>query len=109
MAFGHGFRSLRTRRPRPGLSGLWAEDAHLRSPVSPLPYLGRAGATDLQAQSLSRSRLSGTRQDQESRTRNHPRSAPDGERWGRLLLDRTPTLFTPHGDFLDPIRTPGRL
>ena len=53
--------------------------------------------------------LPGARQDQEPRTRNHPRSAPDGDRLGRLLLDRTSTLFAPHGDPPDPIRTPGRL
>ena len=34
--------------------------------------------TDLQAQPLSRSRLPGTRQDQEPRTRNHHRPAPGG-------------------------------
>src|ERR1700730_13789671 len=103
MACGHGFLPLGTRRPGPELSGLWTDDAYLRSSVSPLPYPGRAGATDLQAQPLSRSDLSGTRQDQEHRTRKLPRSAPDGNRVGRLLLDRTSTLFTPHGDLLDPI------
>src|SRR3954453_4289689 len=109
MARGYGFRPLGTRRPRPGLSGLWADDAHLRSPLSPRPYLGRAGATDLQAQPLPRSHLSGTRQDQEPRTRDHHRPAPGGDRLGRLLLDRPSTLFPPHGHLLDPIRTPGRL
>ena len=91
------------------LSGLWTDDAHLRSPLSPLPYPRRPGATGLQAQPLPRSRLPRTRQDQEPRTRNHHRPAPVGDRLGRLLLDRTSTLFAPHGDPLDPIRTPGRL
>ncbi len=109
MACGHGFLSLGTRRPRPQLSGLWTDDAHLRSSAPPLPYLGRSGASHLQAQPLSRSGLSGARQDQEPGTGNHPRSAPGGHRLGRLLLDRTSTLFAPHGDLLDPIRTPGRL
>ena len=103
------FALLGTRRPRPELSGLWTHDAHLRSSVSPLPYPGWTGGTGLQAQSLSRSHLPGTRQDQEPRTRNHHRSAPDGDRLGRLLLDRTSTLFTPLVDHPDPIRTPGRL
>jgi len=109
MACGHGFLPVGTRRPRPELSGLWTDDAYLRSSLSPRPYLGRSGATDLQAQPLSRSGLSGSRQDQQPRTRNHHRSAPDGDRLGRLLLDRTSTLCAPHGDLLDSIRTPGRL
>src|SRR3954470_15579220 len=109
MAGGHSFLLLGTRRPRPELPGLWTLDAHLRSPLSPPPYLGRPGAADLQAQPLSRSDLLGARQDQEPRTRDHPRPAPGGDRLGRLLLDRPSTLLAPHGDPLDPIRSPGRL
>ena len=67
MAGGHGLLAVGTRRPGPELSGLWTDDAYLRSSVSPLPYLERSGATDLQAQPLSRSGLPGTRQDQEPR------------------------------------------
>ena len=37
------------------------------------------------------------------------RSAPSGDRLGRLLLDRTSPLFASHGDLLYPIRTLGRL
>ena len=59
LACGYRFRSLGTRRPRPRLSGLWAEDVHLRSPLSPLPYPRRAGGAGLQAQSLPRSACSG--------------------------------------------------
>jgi hypothetical protein len=70
---------------------------------------GRSSEVDLQAQSLSRSCLSRTRPDQKPRTRNHLGSPPDGDRLGRLLLDRTSALCAPLGDFLDPIRTPRRL
>src|SRR3954469_3946930 len=84
----YGLRPLGTRRPGPSLPGLRADDAHLRSPVSPVPYAGRPGATDLQAQPLSRPGLSGARQDQEPRTRDHTGPAPDGDRLGRPLLDR---------------------
>ena len=91
------------------LSGLWTDDAHLRSPLSPLPYPRRPGAIDLQAQSLPRSPLPRTRQDQEPRTGNHHRPTQLGDRLGCLLLDRPSTVFAPHGDPLDPIRTPGRL
>jgi hypothetical protein len=47
MVYGHGFLPVGTRRPGPQLSGLWTDGAHLRSSVSPLPYLGRSGATEL--------------------------------------------------------------
>src|SRR5262249_8077209 len=93
----------------PELSGLWADDAHLRSPLSPVPYPGRPGATDLQAQPLPRPGLSRARQDQEPRARTHPRLAPDGDRLGRPLLDRPSPLFAPQGGLRDPVRTPGRL
>src|SRR6185437_15010060 len=109
LARGYGLRPLGTRRPGPELSGLWADDAHLRSPLSPVPYPRRPGATDLQAQPLPRPGLSRARQDQEPRTRTHPRLAPDGDRLGRPLLDRTPTLFAPHGRPLDPVRVARRL
>ena len=46
--------------------------------------------------------LSGTRQDQEPRTRSHHRPAQVGHRLGRLLLDRTSPLLTPLGDLPDP-------
>ena len=42
-------------------------------------------------------------------TRSHHRPAQVGDRLGRLLLDRASTLFAPHGDPPDPIRTPRRL
>ena len=74
-----------------------------------VPYPRRPGRVGLQAQPLPRSRLPRTRQDQEPRTRNHHRPAQVGDRLGRLLLDRASTLFPPHGDPPDPIRTPGRL
>jgi len=98
MACGHGFRSWNSTSLTE-LSGLWTDDAYLRSSLSPLPYPGRADPTDLQAQPLSRSDLSGTRQDQEPEL-EITLPAPDGHRLGRLLLDRTSTLFTPHGDLL---------
>src|SRR5262245_5339495 len=109
LARGYGLRPLGARRPGPELSSLWADDAHLRSPVSPAPYPGRPGAPGVQAQPLPRPGLPRARQDQEPRARTHPRLAPDGDRLGRPLLDRTPPLFAPHGGPLDPVRVAGRL
>src|SRR4051812_42483128 len=109
LACGYRFRSLGTRRPRPRVSGLWADDVCLRPPLPPPPYPRRPGGVDLQAQPLPRSPLPRTPQDPQPRTRNHHRPTSLADRLGRLLLDRTSTLPPPHGDPPDPVRTPGRL
>jgi len=109
LARGYRLRPLGTRCPGPGLSGLWPDDAHLRSPLSPVAYPRRTGAAGLQAQPLPRPRLPRARQDQGPRARAHPRLAPDGHRLGRPLLDRAPPLLAPHGRPLDPVRVAGRL
>src|SRR5271170_7582281 len=109
MAYGYRFRALGARRPRSQLFGLWAQDVHLRSPVSPLPHPRRPGGTGLQAQSLSRSPLSRAYPDQEPRDRSLDRPTPLGHRLGRLLLDRPSTVLSALGHTPDPSRTPRRL
>src|SRR5262249_40934582 len=109
MAFRYRFRAVGTRRPRSQLFGLWAQDVHLRSPVSPPAYPRRPGGIGLQAQSLSRSPLSRAYQDQEPRDRSRHRSTPLGHRLGRLLLDRPSTMLSALGHPPDPSRTPRRL
>ena len=97
MACGYRFRAVGTRRPRSQLPALWAQDVHLRSPVSPLPHPRRPGGTGLQAQPLSRSPLSRAYQDQEPRDRSLDRPTPLGDRLGRLLLDRPSTVLSALG------------
>src|SRR5262249_33912648 len=109
LACGYRFRTLGARRPRPRVSGLWANDVCLRPPLPPPPYPRRPGGVDLQAQPLPRSPLPRTRQDPRSRAGDHRRPTLLGDRLGRLLLDRPSTLFPTHGSPPDPVRAPALL
>src|ERR1035438_1151132 len=109
LAQGYRFQSVGTRRLGPRLSGLWAQDAHLRPSLSPFPYPGGPGGVALQAQPLPRAHLSWPLSDQEPGTRSHARLTQVGDRLGCPVLDRAAPVLAALVDSPDPSRAVGRL
>ena len=85
-------------------------DVHLRSPVSPPPYPGRAGGTGLQAQPLSRSRPVPDTPRPRAPNSKSPSHCPRWAiGWDVFCWIGHRRCSRHMGDLLDPVRTPGRL